>query len=161
MHVSPKKGKVYGNAKSADDKSFPLAPLEDLGFMALGEGRWLPVSLEWLETFFIAVLGGWMVLLWLTRILLNLRAGGPKVAIASRDMPDRPVLFVPVGTLPLLLAWGNTERQIIMPYCRHHQLPSNDAVHPDAGHLNLQTNGHGGRARRPPSLYHLSHDAGG
>lgn len=68
------------DASTANDKDFPLAPLEDLGFMALGEGRWLPLSLEWLETFFIAVSGGLMVLLWLSRVFLNLRNGGPKVA---------------------------------------------------------------------------------
>jgi hypothetical protein len=96
-------GKVYSQNRSDatpdNDKAFPLAPLEDLGFMALGEGRWLPLSLEWLETFFIALLGGYMVLLWLSRLFLNLRVGGPKVAIAGRDTPDRPVLVVPVRTL--------------------------------------------------------------
>lgn len=84
------------DASTANDKDFPLAPLEDLGFMALGEGRWLPLSLEWLETFFIAVSGGLMVLLWLSRVFLNLRNGGPKVAIAGRDAADRPVLVIPV-----------------------------------------------------------------
>ncbi len=92
-------GKVYrdnlADASPENDKTFPLAPLKDLGFMALGEGTWLPISLEWLETFFIALLGGYMVLLWLTRLFLNLRTGGPKVAIAGCNTPD-PVVVIPV-----------------------------------------------------------------
>lgn len=104
-------GKVYRDNKAdgmtANDKEFPLEPLKDLGFMLLGEGRWLPISLEWLETLFIALSGGFMVLLWLSRIFLNVRAGGPKVAIAGRDAPARPVLVIPVSTvrLSLALAW--------------------------------------------------------
>lgn len=134
-----------------------MAPLEDLGFMALGEGQWLPVSLEWLETFFIAILGGWMVLLWLTRILLNMHMGGPKVAIAGRDFPDRPVLIIPVRFI-----WSAWKMFGIDKPCRGTILitSSSTAMHPDAGHSNFPPNGHDGRGHRPPSLYHLPHDAG-
>lgn len=74
---------------------FPYPPIEDLGFMAFHAGDRLPTSLEWLTTFFVSSLAALMLLLWLARIFLNVRFGGPKIALTVQNTENRPVIILP------------------------------------------------------------------
>lgn len=98
-------GQVYhyphdDNKREHPPTNFPYPPIKDLGFMALNAGHLLPASLEWVTSFFMATLITLMLLLWLARLVLNVRFGGPKTALTSRDAPDRPIILLPV---PLVL----------------------------------------------------------
>lgn len=98
-------GQVYHyphnhNKREHPPTNFPYPPIKDLGFMALDAGNLLPASLEWLMSFFMAALVALMLLLWLARLLLNVRFAGPKTALTGRDVPDRPLIVLPV---PLVL----------------------------------------------------------
>jgi hypothetical protein len=79
-------------------EKFPDPPLPDLGFQILGKGKWLPMSVEWLVTFFITGLAVMLLILWAARLVLNIRWGGPKTAIT--DIENRPRITMP---MPLVL----------------------------------------------------------
>lgn len=64
--------------------------------MALDAGDLLPASLEWLMSSFMATLVAFMLLLWIARLVLNVRFTGPKTSLTGRDAIDRPLIIVPV-----------------------------------------------------------------
>ena len=79
-------------------ETFPDPPLPDLGFQILGKGKWLPMSVEWLVTFFIVGLAVLVLILLVARLILKIRWGGPKTAIT--DTENRPRITLP---MPLVL----------------------------------------------------------
>ena len=81
---------------------FPYPPLKDLGFMAFDAGHLLPQWHEWLLTFFVLALAGLSFLLVVARICLNMRFGGPKIALTSRDADDRRLVTMPMPVMIIL-----------------------------------------------------------